>query len=88
MREYHEAYEQAAVDADIHLSADYAQLPDLQRRADRGAARAAGSRDGPADSDAVRVRIEKQRVHSATDVAMAYMDRVIAAATRHAQARW
>lgn len=90
MREYHEAYEQAAVDADIHLSADYAQLPLIfseeliaaqRERLDRAMALA--------DSDAVRARIEKQRVVLGyVDVAMAYMDRVIAAATRHAQARW
>ncbi|MFW6156222.1 MAG: DUF4838 domain-containing protein, partial [Armatimonadota bacterium] len=90
MGEYHEAYEQAAVEADVHLSCDYAQLPlifsdDLiatqRERLDRAMQMA--------ETDSVRERVAKQRiVLGYVDVAMAYMDEVIATARQYADARW
>jgi len=90
MREYWEAYERAAIDADVHLSAEYAELPLIftdeliaaqRERLERALA--------VADTDAVRQRIEKARiVLGYVDIAMRYMDVVMAAAREMADARW
>lgn len=90
MREYHEAYEQAAIEADVHLSCDYAQLPLVFSDELIAAQRERlGRAMELAQSEAVRERIAKQQiVIGYVDVAMAYMDAIIDAAEEHASARW
>ncbi len=90
MREYWEGYEQAAIAADVHLSAEYAELPliftdDLiaaqRERLDRALALAEG--------EDVRARIDRAAVVLGyVEVCMRYMDAVMAQARELADARW
>jgi hypothetical protein len=90
MREYHEAYEQAAIDADVHLSAEYAELPLIF--SDQLMAAQRERLDHALDlaqSEPVRDRIAKQQIVAGyVDVAMAYMDEVLAEARAQTDARW
>lgn len=90
MREYHEAYEQAAIDADVHLSAEYAELPLIFTPELLAAQRARLDRARAlADSAEVRGRIATAEVVLRyVELCMAYMDEVLARARPLAQARW
>ena len=90
MRDYHEAYEQAAIASDVHLSADYAQLPliftdELLAQQRERLARAQQLAEG----DDVRARVAKQEVVLGyVQVSMDYMNAVLASARELADARW
>jgi len=90
MRDYWQAYEQAAIDADVHLAAEYAHLPLIFTRPLIAAQHDRLERaEALADSDAVRERVEKARiVLGYVDIAMRYMDVVMAAARAQADVRW
>ncbi|MGC9319183.1 MAG: DUF4838 domain-containing protein, partial [Armatimonadota bacterium] len=90
MRDYWEAYERAAVGADVHLSAEYAELPLIFTREliDAQGARLDQAR-GMARTDDVRDRIElAEVVLGYVDIAMRYMDLVMAEARTMADSRW
>ncbi|MCD6360402.1 MAG: DUF4838 domain-containing protein, partial [Armatimonadetes bacterium] len=78
MAQYWDAYEQAAVDADVHLSAEYADLPKIFTPELIAAQRERLARAvAPADTDEVRERVRRAGVVLGyVDVCMAYLEQV------------
>ncbi len=90
MRDYHEGYEQAAIDSGIHLAAQYADLPklftpELTAAQSERLVRAAKL----ADTDEVAERIEQQSiVLGYVTAAMDYMAEVMKVAEGLSSSRW
>ncbi len=90
MSDYYEAYERAAIASDVHLSAEYADLPkvftpELIAAQRERVARAAAL----ADTDEVRERVRRAEVVLGyVEVCMQYMEQVMRAATGDGTNRW
>ncbi|HUS81019.1 MAG TPA: DUF4838 domain-containing protein, partial [Armatimonadota bacterium] len=90
MLEYWQGWEQAAIDSDVHLAAEYVDLPKVftpeaiaaqQERLNRARALAG-------DPDAAERVRRAEVVLGYVQVAMAYMDQVMQAAQQSARGRW
>ncbi len=90
MSDYYEAYERAAIASDVHLSAEYADLPkvftpELIAAQRERLARAAAL----ADTDEVRERVRRAEVVLGyVEVCMQYLEQVMRAATGDGTNRW